>query len=227
MDQPLRLFITATNTGVGKTVLTTALALALRLRGAAVVALKPIETGCEPDPLDALALARACGRPELAHAAGLYRARLPVAPYAAALAGEAPPPALDALAATIRASATAEEHLLVEGAGGPLVPYDASQDLLDLAKAADLEVVLLARDELGVLSHTLTAAAAIRARGLRLAAVVLQGEGSGPSHVHNAQILAERLAPAPLLRFTPRALDDDALAEAAERALLPALCYRS
>src|SRR5690606_38993259 len=152
---------------------------------------------------------------------------LPVAPYAATLAGETAPPPLDTLAATIRASASSNEHLLVEGAGGPLVPYDATHDVLDLAMTAGLDVLLVARDELGVLSHTLPAAAAIRARGLRLAAVVLQGAGEGPSHIHNAPILSERLAPAPLLRFAPRGLDDDALAEAAREAVLPALDYRS
>jgi len=82
------LFVGGTGTGVGKTYVARALARALsREAGRAVAALKPLETGCDPDPLDALALAGACGRPELAHHRGLYRVPPPLAPYAATLGG--------------------------------------------------------------------------------------------------------------------------------------------
>jgi dethiobiotin synthetase len=65
------LFISGTGTGVGKTWVTRGLARALVRDGVDAVAIKPIETGCDPAPADAVALARACRRPELASAPGL------------------------------------------------------------------------------------------------------------------------------------------------------------
>ena len=76
-------FITGVSTAVGKTYLSRGLTRALEQRGRAVCALKPLETGVTNEPSDAVALARACGRPELAQASGLYRHPLPLAPYAA------------------------------------------------------------------------------------------------------------------------------------------------
>ena len=90
-------FITATGTGVGKTWLASALATACVQRGKRVAAIKPIETGVNPDPVDALALARACGNESLANAPGLYRAKEPLAPYAIEKRGG---PAVGSLRAT-------------------------------------------------------------------------------------------------------------------------------
>src|SRR5690349_14088900 len=117
---PPGLFITATGTGAGKTFVSRGLACELTRSGRRVAALKPLETGIAPasNPLpsgvsqlaptpipDATQLARACGRPELAQAAGFYRAALPVAPYAAALASGEPPPDLSALVTAIASAA--------------------------------------------------------------------------------------------------------------------------
>lgn len=208
------LFITGTGTGVGKTWVTRGLARALARQGADIVAIKPVETGCDPDPADALALARACNRPELAHAPGLYRARAALAPRAATLEGEAPA-SLESIAEATRALCRSAELALVEGAGGLLVPLDATRDMADLALALDAELLLVGEDRLGVLSHALTAAAAAEARGLKLRALVLTRQAApDPSSRTNAPILAERL-PCPVIPFPPTANDDDALAHAA------------
>lgn len=215
------LFITATGTGVGKTFVTRGLATALRQRGHTVAAIKPLETGCAPDPVDARLLARACDRTELASAPGLYRVPPPLAPYAATLGGLPAPPTPDRLAATVRALALDSDITLVEGAGGLLVPLDREHTMADLARALGLPILLVADDGLGVLSFTLTAAEAARARGLDVAAVALvRREASlpDPSRETNARILAERLAPVPVLQF-PHCTDDDrTLADAAEAA---------
>ncbi|MDD9934512.1 MAG: dethiobiotin synthase, partial [Myxococcales bacterium] len=76
-------FVTGVGTGVGKTYISRGLTRALADSGRSVAAIKPLETGVAPDPLDARALARACGRPELATAPGLYRVAPPLAPHAA------------------------------------------------------------------------------------------------------------------------------------------------
>lgn len=217
---PTGLFVTATGTGVGKTWVTRGVARAAFRAGRRFPAVKPIETGCAPDPLDAVALARACGRPALAHADGLYRARPSLSPYAASLEGDPPVPSLDALVRACAALAADADGVLVEGAGGLLVPLDATRTIADLARALALPLLVVAEDTLGVLSHVLTACESARARSLRLAGVVLtQREASrdDASTRTNRRILAERLD-APVFSFPACRDDDDALADAADRA---------
>jgi dethiobiotin synthase len=220
-------FVTATGTGVGKTHVTRALARALARAGRPVAAIKPVETGVVRDPLDAVDLARACGRPELARAPGLYRESLPLAPLAATLAGHAPPPTPHALAAAVRAHAPMDATLLVEGAGGLLVPLDDRHSLADLAAALHLPLVLVASDRLGVLSHALTCAESAASRGLPVAAVILsthERDAADPSTRHNREILAQRLG-VPVALFPACDDDDDALADAAEAAGLIRLLF--
>lgn len=224
-------FITGVSTAVGKTFVTRGLARAYRLAGGgdrAPIALKPIETGVDGDAGagDAVALARACGRAELAHATGLYRAALPLAPHAVALETGTAPPDLDAIADRIRALARDAGRLLVEGAGGLLVPLDARRDMADLASALALPLLIVARDELGVLSSVLTCVESAHARKLAITAVVLSAIGPGgtdPSPRTNRRILEQRLA-LPVVSFPRCDDDDDALAAAAEHCGLLALC---
>lgn len=221
-------FVSATSTEVGKTVVSRALARALRLRGRQVAAIKPLETGCQPDPLDALALARACGRPPLAHAPGLYRAGPPLSPRAITLRGAAPPPEPQALATAILNAAAEHDFLLVEGAGGLRVPLGPDHDIADIARVLHLPLLLVAPDRLGVLSHVLTACDSAASRQLRVAAVILNPP-TAPSEDDdsaddNHLILAERLD-TPVLRFphVPDVEDDDALAAVVPEALLASL----
>ncbi len=199
----MRFFVTGTGTDVGKTYVTRSLALALRAHGEKVVALKPLETGCDPEPLDAIALAEACARPELAHLDGLYRRRPPLAPLAATLAGEAP---LDwrAVRAAVRPFLD-EPNVIVEGAGGLLVPVDAQRTIADLAMDLALPLIVVAPDGLGVLSHVLTTLESAARRHLPVAAVVLRQPPAAEaardcSITSNVDILATRTE-APVLRF--------------------------
>jgi dethiobiotin synthetase len=209
------LFITATGTGVGKTFISRGLARALTARGERVAAIKPLETGCvDGHAEDAAALARAARRPELATAPGLYRATLPAAPYAAALGGEPHVPATESLVQAIRNASSGASHTLIEGAGGLLVPLDATRTTADLIRALDTRALVVAPDLLGVLSHVLTLTQAAEVLGISLAAVVLSQHGAGDaSRATNAHILRERL-PIPVHIVPPTANDDDALAEA-------------
>lgn len=214
-----RIFVTATGTGIGKTFLTRGLAAALARAGRRVAAIKPVETGCNPQPSDAVALALACRSPHLAAAPGLYRARAPLAPYAATLAGEAPPPTASELAQATLAAAEQVDYLLVEGAGGPLVPLSSTESMLDLATALGSSVVLVGRDELGVISHLRCAAEAILQRRLSIAAIVLVTPPD-PVTPHNGRVLRD-------LGYATCAMpwcadDDDALAGAVT-SVLPAL----
>src|SRR5690606_10550232 len=122
-----RFFVSAAATGAGKTVVTASLAAAARARGLATRALKPAETGCvDGIAADALALAEATGFPGDAHLPGLHRGLLPLAPFAATLEGEPAPPPIEALARVIDEASAEADLVLIEGAGGLLVPYDAT-----------------------------------------------------------------------------------------------------
>ena len=198
----MRVFITGTGTGVGKTWVTAALTEALVARGRVVAAMKPVETGCEPTPQDAALLAELSGRPELAGAEGFHRGKAPLAPLAAELEGEAAAPGARALAEAIERAAPEAEIVLVEGAGGPLVPLVAEEDFTDLALALRCPVLLVGLDGLGTLSHTLTAFEALTRRGLEVWGVVLTRQGSELSQGTNRRILEGRL-PVPVWSVGP------------------------
>lgn len=220
------LFVSAVATGVGKTFISRALTRSCLRAAERIAALKPLETGVEPDPLDAMALAAAARRPELAHDPAFYRARLPLAPYAASLDSAIDPPDFDRIVQRIRALEAENDVLIVEGAGGLLVPMDRARTTADLVRALGLPLLIVARDELGVLSSVLTCVESAVARELRVAGVILSQHAplaNDPSPRTNQRILQERLD-CPVLHFPRCADDDDALADAADRfGLWPAL----
>ncbi|UJR85060.1 dethiobiotin synthase [Sandaracinus amylolyticus] len=202
-------FVTATGTGAGKTTVAAALARALRADSVPVAALKPIETGVDPDAADARALAEACGDPTLADDPRWYRAAAPLSPYAAQLDG-GPPLHLDQLLATLCEYARSR-FLLVEGAGGLLVPLDRDHTIADLAVALHLPLIVVAPDRLGVLSDTLATCEAAARRGLTVGALVLNRTTPEPdvSTRSNARILSERLPWIPIVLHGYGATDVD------------------
>lgn len=212
------LFISGASTGVGKTFVTRSLAAALTSQGRRVAAIKPVETGIrDPDTSDAAALARACGRPEVAQDPGFYRGRLAVSPYAATLEGEPAPAPVRTLVDAVHRAARGAELTLIEGAGGLLVPLDRHVTMAELAAALGLPVLLVAPNGLGTLSSVLCAAESARERSLEIRAVVLvdpEGPGDDPSVRTNARILDERLG-TPVFEFPRTQNSDEALANAA------------
>ena len=189
-----RLFITATGTGVGKTWFGCALAKEATARGQKVAAIKPIETGCRPDPLDAIALASACDRPDLANAPGLYRAPEPLAPYAVARRGGPAITSLSALTARVRKLEAEADLAIVEGAGGVLVPLTERHTMADLIQELDHPCILVANDALGVLSYTMTAVEVLHRRGLEIRAIVLNAVEPAEDDISpesNREVLAQ------------------------------------
>ncbi len=215
-------FITATGTGVGKTWLATALASACVERGKRIAAVKPIETGVDPDPVDALALATACGDLSLATAPGLYRAKEPLAPYAIEKRGGPRIGSLRALSKRVRELGSHADYTIVEGVGGVLVPLDREHTIADLAALLDLQTVLVARNALGVLSYTLTAVEALRKRNVSVRAIVLnhvdRAYKDDLSRSSNADVLADYLPRIPILR-APRVQSPSDLVDAASNLL--------
>lgn len=171
------LFITSTDTGVGKTRTGTLLIRELVGRGLHICARKPVESGCarhgnELLPADALALRAAAGGREALDRICAFPLEAPVSPTrAAALAGQSL--TLEQLVAACRDDVGTEDFLVVEGAGGFLSPLTRDALNADLAQRLGLPVVLVAADRLGAIHQVLVTAEAIKRRGLLLAAVVL------------------------------------------------------
>ncbi len=198
-------FITGTDTGVGKTRVGAALAHLLSGRGLRVRPRKPVESGCPtgPDglvPQDAAILREAAGCAEPLERICRYRLKAPLSPErAAALEGLALD--LGGLHAVCLAGIGNDDFLLVEGAGGFYSPLARGALNADLAGALGLPVLVVAADRLGTLNHTLLTIEAVRMRGLALAGVVLnQPVAQADPKMDNAEDL-ERWLQMPVLRL--------------------------
>ncbi|MEJ7600149.1 MAG: dethiobiotin synthase [Kofleriaceae bacterium] len=168
-------FVTGTDTGVGKTFVTAALAREARALGVKVFAFKPVETGCsevagELRGDDQLVLAEAAGGWQTGRLLGLYQFRDPVAPLVASREAGTP---IDIAAICSTARHTPAALTLVEGAGGWRVPITETVDMGGLAQRLGLPVILVARAGLGTINHSLLTAEAIARDGCSLAAIVL------------------------------------------------------
>ena len=193
------LFVSGTDTGCGKTQVACALARGLRASGRRVRVLKPVETGCaERDgllvPADALALAAAAGDDAPLDRLCPYRLRLAAAPEVAARAQgiELEPQRIAAALVLARSDADA---VLVEGAGGLLVPLAAELDMAGLARDLELPVLIVARARVGTINHTLLTLEAAAARGLRVLGVAISHTCASPGNadLRNLDALRARL----------------------------------
>ena len=204
-------FVTGTDTGVGKTVVAAALTRVLSAAGLRVGAFKPVQTGTD-EGADDLAFLVAAGGVDPALARAPYRFGAPLAPSVAAdLAGEAVDPArVRAAFEDLRRSV---EVVVVEGAGGLLVPVTEAVSMGGLAAGMGLPVVVVARPGLGTLNHTALTVTAARGLGLTVLGIVLSGfpAAPGPAEATNPAMI-ERLSGLPLLGCLPvvEGLDVDA-----------------
>jgi dethiobiotin synthetase len=186
------LFVTGTDTGVGKTFVACALATALRAAGRRVAVMKPVETGVTRGPEDALRLAAAAGDPAPLDDVCPYRLRAPLAPSVAArLEGVAID--VERLVELILRRAATADVLLVEGAGGLLVPIAARTTWADVAARARLPVLIVAANRLGTINHCALTARAAAAAGLAVRGFVLsqtsaEADASAPT---NAEAIAD------------------------------------
>ena len=218
----IRLAVTGTDTGVGKTVVTCALAAALTRRGLTIAAMKPIETGVLPDDpnRDGARLARAAGaRHPLSLTAPVTYVD-PVAPLVAAQR-ERRFVDLDALDRAMREASRDHDVLLVEGAGGILVPITERVAFDGLFARWSLDLIVVAANRLGVINHVRLTLAAVRNAGLRPRVVVLNEfrlAPADPSIADNARMIEElERIPVCSLPWLPHLDDLEQAAEVAER----------
>ena len=185
------LFITGTDTGVGKTFVACALARGLRARGMRVAVMKPIETGVAAEPEDALRLRAAAEDPATLDDICPYRLRAPLAPAVAAeLEGVAID--VDRTATLIARRAAAADVLLVEGAGGLLVPIHGSTTWVDLVARVSLPVLIVGANRLGTINHCALTARVAAAAGLTVRGFVLSEPSAArdESAATNAEAIA-------------------------------------
>lgn len=175
-------FITASGTGIGKTLVTTALAWQLRQMGKTVSALKPIITGYDPADMesDTAQILKSCSlsvTPASAQTISPWRYPKPFAP---AMAASRENDAIDdeALVSFCRDHENLTDILLVEGAGGVAVPVNEQFTTLDWMKTLGWPVILVGGSYLGAISHTLTALESLKSRGIPVQALVIS-ESSG------------------------------------------------
>jgi dethiobiotin synthetase len=199
------LFVTATDTGVGKTEVACALLRDARAGGLDAVGMKPAQSGVVPgEPSDAERLRAAADGAEPLEVVCPYSFAAPLAPAVAARVSGAEI-SFERIVQGARALAARHAAVVVEGAGGLLVPLTEGETYADLAVALALPVLVVARAGLGTVNHTALTIEALRRRGLAIAGVVLnrttpEDDRSVP---HNAGEIARLtgLAPAALLPF--------------------------
>jgi dethiobiotin synthetase len=194
------LFVTGTDTGVGKTRVAVALIHALRAQGLRVAAMKPVSAGHAPGELneDVTALLQAVNVMAAVRDVNPYAFAEPIAPHIAAQRAGVRIE-LDVIAAAYARLAASADVVVVEGAGGWRVPLNECDDMADLAQRLGLPVVLVVGLRLGCLNHALLTAESIAQRKLPWAGWV--GNHVDPSMacpVENLAALQARL-PRPCL----------------------------
>jgi dethiobiotin synthetase len=210
-------FVTGTDTNVGKTYVTCALARQARARGHKVFAFKPIESGCALGAdghhigADQELLVTAAGDWQQGPLRGLYQLPRPAAPIVAAeAAGTAIDLALIVQTARQGAAQSDASLTLVEGAGGWRVPITAAADMSTLARDLALPVLIVARAGLGTINHTLLTIEAVQRDRLRLVGVVLSQRGDEDpeaSHSNRSEILRRWPGLVLILGSAPSVLD--------------------
>lgn len=157
------IIVTGTDTGIGKTIVSAGLVQAL---GASYW--KPVQSGLEEET-DSEIVARLAGGPVLPEA---VRLKLPASPH---ISAEAEGVRIDHAALSLPETS---RPLVVEGAGGLMVPLDDETTFLDLFARWGAPVVLVARTALGTINHSLLSLSALRARGVPVAGVIFSGEAA-------------------------------------------------
>ena len=201
------LYVTGTDTGIGKTLASCTLLHALRAQGLRAVGMKPLASGCEVtiDGLrneDALALQAASDPTPAYDDINPFALPEPLAPELAAREAGVDVALAPMLAAHARLSAQADV-VVVEGVGGWLAPLSTQLMQADLVRALELPVVLVVGLRLGCLNHAYLSARAIAADGCKLVGWIGNGIDPAMARIEENRALLEARLPAPCLGWLP------------------------
>jgi dethiobiotin synthetase len=204
--RPRGIFITATDTGVGKTLVTSALVVCLRQRGIDVGVMKPVETGVSRSAKaqsDAARLRRAAGSHDPMAEVSPYVFRLPMAPLSAAQA-EGTTVRMPTIMRAFRALYQKHAMVVVEGVGGVHVPITSSLNVSDIIYRMKLPAIVVGQSGLGGINHALLTLHALRRRKIPIVALVVNQHR--PVHTKTARAqerstvsLLRRLAKVPVV----------------------------
>ncbi len=197
----MNLFLTGTDTGVGKTHVASLLVRALRRAGFDTAPMKPI---CAGDREDAEVLHRACDGEEPLNVINPVWFRTPAAPYTAAMV-ENRPVDLALIREVFQSLRARHRSLIVEGVGGWLVPIERDFFVADLAAEFALPVAVVVKNRLGAINHTLLTVRDIERRGIPFAGFIFNetepaGDVAGAT---NREMLSNLLGRPPLLVIEP------------------------
>jgi len=207
------LFVTGTDTGIGKTVVSAALLAALNRAGGRAVGMKPVASGCRQTAHgwrndDALALiAQSAGAPDYARV-NPYALAEAIAPHLAARAAGVEI-RMDPIVAAFAALSTNADCMVVEGVGGWAVPLSPTLMQADLVHALKLPVVLVVGLRLGCINHALLSARAIQADGCRLTGWIGNRIDPDMARIEDNLATLRELLPAPCLGVLPFAQAPD------------------
>jgi dethiobiotin synthetase len=199
------LFVTGTDTGVGKTLVAAGLVRLARKAGISAIALKPIETGCQVRsgiffPEDGAFLADAAENQLSLDECAPFRFSLPASPARAA-AMEGRSLKLTDVEEHVRTLAEDADLTIVEGAGGLMVPIQGRLMMIDLAERLGFPTLLVGRTKLGTINHTLLSLSALKHRGIQVAGIVLSCDDSntGPEEEFTVSDLARLVEDVPVV----------------------------
>lgn len=192
---PKGIFVTGTDTGVGKTVVSAAVGWTLKQSGKKAVVMKPVQTGADGQGhMDIEFVQRVLRTNYPLDQVCPYRFPYPLAPLVAAnLVGEKID--IERIKSSFYEISSTHDVVIVEGAGGLLVPITEDYLMSDLAMDLGLPVLLVVRPGLGTLNHTLLTLESAKGRGLNVLGVVINQFPSNPG-------LAERTNPELILRMS-------------------------
>ena len=177
-------FITATDTGVGKTVVTAALALCLKQRGLRVAVMKPIETGCskeKPFDSDAERLRTAIETDLPLDLVSPYRLSAPLAPLDAARAAGVTIE-MDHIKSAFHTLSNDQDCVLIEGVGGLMVPLSEKMDVRDMITSLRLPALVVGHTALGGINHALLTIEVLRQRAIPVVGILLNQLLPMPNH---------------------------------------------
>ncbi|MEZ5344148.1 MAG: dethiobiotin synthase [Pyrinomonadaceae bacterium] len=186
------IFVTGTDTGIGKTVVSAALMIAFR-SSEDVCYWKPVQTGIEEDnDTETVRQLASCTDDEVFDHG--FRLERPLSPHLSARLADVKI-TIDKIV-SFTEEADPEKFMIVEGAGGILVPLNKYQLMIDLIETLNLPVLIVARSGLGTINHTVLTVNALRDRGIELFGVVTSGEPNEENkkaieHYGNVRVLAE------------------------------------
>jgi len=216
-------FITGTDTNIGKTFVATLVARALKARGIDIGVMKPVETGCAVKdgalvPMDAVALKEAAGSGDPLDLINPYRFAPPLSPNVAArLSGVEID--LIKIETAFKTLSAVHEIIIVEGAGGLLVPLNDDQNMADLVVRLKARLLIIAPSRLGVINHTLMTCECARALGIDVAGVILNHPAPRPDDASVKYNRSEIERYAPVLADIPYTPAGDILPELPEALL--------